>query len=66
MQQSLCNGKLRVRNGLFYGDLHPVVAHACPASAQIAHCVCLFFQHLTWRHPDLPPLKHDFGIIYMV
>lgn len=46
------------------GILLPVVAHACPAGSIYATAVWKFFNALTWRHPDLPLDKKDFGITW--
>lgn len=42
--------------------LLPVVAHACPAGYGLAKAVWAFFESLTWRHPDLPLQKNDYGV----
>ena len=44
------------------GELLPVVAHAAGYVCAVA--VWKFFQQLTWRHPDLPLKKGDFGITW--
>ena len=41
-----------------------MVAHACPAGAQIALTTWMFFQRLQWRHPDLPLVRTDFGVTW--
>ena len=66
MQQVLGTWQVEGPVWKFSGDLHAVIAHACPAGAQIAHCVWLFFQHLIYLWPNMILELHGMSSLSML
>lgn len=52
LQKTLSKWEVQGPHWVFADSLPDIVAHACPAGAQIATCVWKFFQTLVWRGSD--------------